>query len=195
MNKSKYLIAFVLTVFLTGCPARILFPLFTEKDLVFNPALVGTWVLEEDIYTFSKSGGKSYELMHYTNNAASDTAIFKAELGKLGKFWFLDLFPENRALESHLNNGVYTHHLILAHTISRVWFEGDSIRISTLDDDWLRKMVNKKKLKIPYVHLKDENAGEQLILTASTKELQRLVTKYADNTSAFPNPGVLRRVK
>lgn len=195
MNKSKYFIAIIITVLLAGCPARILFPLYTEKDLVFNPALVGTWALEGDIYTFKKSGEKIYELMHYTNDAASDTAIFKAELGKLGKFWFLDLFPESRALESHLNNGVYTHHLILAHTISRVWFEGDSIRIATLDDDWLRKMVNKKKLKVPYVHIKDGNAGEQLILTANTKELQQLVTKYADNTTAFPNPGVLHRIK
>lgn len=195
MNKLKFLLLILIAFIITGCPARILFPLFTEKELIFNPSLVGRWTLEDDIYTFQKLGEKSYELLHYTNKTGYDTAVFKSELGKIGKYWFLDLFPESRALESHLNNGVFTHHLILAHTISRIWFEGDSIRIATLDNDWLRKIINKKKLKVPHVYIKDKNMGEQLIITANTKELQRFVTKYADNTGAFPNPGVLRRVE
>lgn len=195
MNKLKFLLLIIISVIFIGCPARILFPLFTEKDLVFEPSLIGSWTLEDDIYTFQKSDKQSYELLHYTNQTGYDTAVFKAELGKLGKYWFLDLFPKSRALESHLNNGVYTHHLILAHTISRIWFEGDSIRIATLDGEWLRKMINNKKLKVPHVYVKDKNAGEQLIITANTKELQKFVTKYAENNGAFPNPGVLRRLE
>jgi hypothetical protein len=195
MNKLKFLLLIIITVILIGCPARTFYPLFAEKDLVFNPALVGTWTVEGDTYIFQKSGEKSYELTHFQNDNPTDTAVFKAQLGKLGKYWFLDLFPESRALESHLNNGVYTHHLILAHTISRVWFEGDSMRIATLEDDWLRKMIENKKLKVPYVHNKEASGGEQLLLTASTKELQRLVVKYADNREAFPEPGVLLKVK
>jgi hypothetical protein len=194
MNKLKFLLLIIITVILVGCPARTFYPLFAEKDLVFNPALVGTWTVEGDTYIFQKSGEKNYELTHFQKENSKDTAVFKVSLGKLGKYWFLDLFPERRALEAHLNNGVYTHHLIPVHSISRVWFEGDSMRIATLEGDWLRKMMQNKKLKIPYI-LNKEADGEQFLVTASTKELQQFVTKYADNKEAFPEPGVFHKLK
>jgi hypothetical protein len=195
MNKLKFLSLIIITLVLIGCPARTFYPLFAEKDLVFNPALVGTWTLEGDTYIFQKSGEKNYELTHFQNDHPTDTAVFKASLGKLGKYWFLDLFPESRALESHLTNGVYTHHLILTHTISRIWFEGDSIRIATLEDDWLKKMIINKKIKLSYVESKGATGGDQLLVTATTKELQQFLTKYANNKEAFPEPGVLHKLK
>jgi hypothetical protein len=195
MNKLKFLLPIVVASIFIGCPARTFFPLFEEKDIVFNQSLVGTWELEGDTYIFQKSGEKSYELIHFQKDNPKDTAAFKAHLGKLGKYWFMDLFPEIRALESHLNNGVYTHHLILSHTISRIWFEGDSLRIASLEDEWLKKLIEHKKLKIPYLLNKEANGGYQFLVTASTKELQHLVIKYANNKEAFPEPGILHRVR
>jgi hypothetical protein len=194
MNKLKFLFLIIITLVLVGCPARTFYPLFAEKDLAFNPALVGTWTIEGDTYTFQKSGEKSYELTHFQNDHPTDTAVFKAHLGKLGKYWFLDLFPERHALETHLKNGVYTHHLVPVHSISRVWFEGDSMRIATLEADWLRKMIQNKKLKIPYIPNKEAD-DDQFLVTASSKELQSFVTKYADNKEAFPEPGVFHKLK
>jgi len=184
MRSAKILILFGVAIFLTGCVPS-LHPLFTDKDLVFDHALVGTWVDEDgkNIWEFKKSEENSYELV-YTEN--EEPAKFQAHLLKLGDFLFLDIFPE----ESEIKNGLYKGLLIPAHGFSRIWIERDSVRLAYLDPDWLKGMIDKKKVNIGHDFI-----DQGIILTAETKELQNFALKYAEDIKAFSNKTELHRQK
>jgi hypothetical protein len=65
MRAIKLMVALGLVAFMAGCVPS-LHPLFTEEDLVYDPALVGTWAEKEgeDIWTFRKSGENAYDLIY-----------------------------------------------------------------------------------------------------------------------------------
>jgi len=184
MHSAKILILLGVAIFLVGCVPS-LHPLFTDKDLVFDQSLVGTWVDEDgkSTWTFQKSGENAYELV-YTEN--EEPAKFQAHLLKLGEFLFLDIFPE----ESGMKNGLYKGLLIPAHGFSRIWIEGDSVRLAYLDPDWLKQMIDKKKVKIDH-----DFVDQSIILTAQTSELQNFALKYAEDVKAFSNKSELHRQK
>ena len=181
MNKIQHIIVVAMTISMMGCPTRSLFPLFTEKDLVFDQALVGTWDGTEDgeTYAFQRSGEKGYAVV--LRDKSGDTRNYNVQLGRLGTFLFTDTSP---------SKGGGDHHFISAHLISRIALEGDTLRMSLLESDWLRDMIDAKKLSIAHVR-----RGGEIILTATTEELQSLVLRFAEDDKAFPNPAVLVRMK
>lgn len=182
---------------ISGC-VRSLYPLFMEQDLIFKDELLGRWKEKDgkNTWIFEKGENKNYILKHYEeeftlspgNKTTGDTVNFKAQLGKLGKYYFIDIYPDKP--NTKVKNDFYNFHLLPVHTISRVWLTGDTLKLSMLDNDWLAKMIDNNSFKIKHARL-----NEQLILTASTQELQNLVVKYANNTKAFPKPGELFRIK
>ena len=168
---------------ISGC-LRSLHPFYTEKTIVFEPKLVGTWVDQDSsVWTFVQSEPKAYELV-YTEKGSPGR--FSAHLVKLGKLMFLDLFPR----EPVLQNGFYKFHLVPVHTILRVWIDEDGLRMAMLNHDWFKDQVDKKK-----VNLAQERRENEIILTASTADLQKFVVKYADDPKAFPEPAELRRMR
>jgi hypothetical protein len=174
MRSAKFLILLGVVIFLAGCVPS-LHPLFTDKDLVFEQALVGSWVEEDgkSTWTFQKSGENAYELV-YTEN--EKPARFQAHLLKLGNYLFLDVFPE----ESDMKNGLYKGLLIPAHGFAKIRIEKDSVRLDYLNPDWLKQMVDEKKIKIGHDFI-----GDSIILTAETKDLQKFAVEYADDNKAF----------
>jgi hypothetical protein len=106
---------------------------------------------------------------------------YRVQLGRLGKFWFIDSSP----LKSEDD-----HHLLQAHILSRIWLNGDTLRVASIESDWLREMIDAKKLSISHVRRDND-----IILTATTQELQQLVLRFAEDDKAFPSPGVLIRTK
>lgn len=184
MRTAKILVVFGIMVFITGCVPS-LHPLFIEKDLVFEPTLVGTWTDEggNNTWYLQKSKDNAYKLK-YTENEAP--AQFEAHLLQLDKLLFIDLFPE----EPETKNDFYKGHLILAHSFARIWINGDVVRLAMLDDNWLKDMIKKEKVKIGHEWL-----DKDIILTASTKDLQKFVLKYAGDDKAFSNVTELQRQK
>ena len=185
-----------ITVIVPGC-LRSLHPLYTEKDLVFDEKLLGTWIEKEGkaTWTFEKGGEKRYELVYYQRDyrregkpekvVSGDTARFSAHLVKLDRYYFLDIVPG----KLNVKNDLLMTHLVAAHTFSRVWLGADTLRMAMFDQDWVKKMIDSKKLKIQHERLDEE----QVILTAPTKAIQKLVVTYAENKAAFPGPSELVR--
>ena len=60
-----------------------------------------------------------------------------------------------------------------------------------LDPDWLKEMIQQKKVRIPHEVLNDED----FVLTAATEELQKLVQTYAEDPKAFSNDSAWLRKK
>ncbi len=193
MRTTTIILLFAL-LFIAGC-VRSVAPLFSDKELIFEPRLVGTWnVGSDDAWTFSAYGEHEYRLRIVQKefsrvilgpSTSGDTGVFAVQMGKLGGEMFIDVTPamdEEYAEKpsAMLKNDFFNWHLLPLHSIFRVRFVNDSLRLTMFDAKWLEKMIDTKAVAI--AHQKPEG---NLILTASTEELQKLVAQYATDDQAF----------
>ena len=183
---------FGIAMLMIGCVPS-LHPLYTKEDIFIEPALVGTWVNndESEIWRFELSSD-GYQLSHSVRKSRPpengnreaeqfETAEFEARLVRIGNYLFIDLFPEEPEIEDDL----YKIHLLPVHTILRVWLEGDALSMAMLDHDWLMTEIEGGRIRIAHERWDD---GKNILLTASSRELQDLVAEYAENPKAFPEP-------
>lgn len=190
MRLVKIFVIFFIASFLVSCLVTSVHPLYTEKDLTFVPELLGTWE-NDDVWTFEQSGKNAYELTIKESSGSEggqdneQIGVYEAHLVKLGKFLFLDLYPDDTEIEDF--NDI---HLVPTHSFWRVEIEKDALRMAYIDYDWLEEMIDGNKVNIAHVRLED-----RIVLTAPTQELQKFVLKYAEDTDAFPESEEMHRKK
>ncbi|MFA6468058.1 MAG: hypothetical protein WCW35_04110 [Bacteroidota bacterium] len=171
-------IPFFAALLFLGCPARSIHPLFTENESVSVPGLTGTWNSDDDSYTFDQAAGNRYRLLLRSRDE-NDSIVYSVSSGKLGAFWFLDSSPIKSSND---------HHYLSVHVITRLELRGDTLRLASFEADWLKKQIETKLISIPHI-VRDS----EVILTATTEELQQLITAIGGNDDAFPNPSIYIR--
>lgn len=181
MKTLRNIVTISMALFFIGCPARSFYPFLAEKNLVFNSGLVGAWMDQDkkETYFFQKAEGKNYDII--VCEEKGDTSYFQAQLGQIGKVWFLDSYPSEEP---------ENYQLVPTHIISKMWLNGDTLAFASLESDYVQKFIESKKLNISYTTQKGD-----IIFTASTDELQQLVMQLVLDDKAFPNPTKLIRVK
>ena len=175
-------------------------PLYTAKDLVFDPALVGVWAPNgsEETWRFEKVGEKRYGLTHTDDDGRK--AEFEVHLVKLKKHLFLDLYLVNPGGDEDWKpNNLAAFALIVrpGHMFMKVTQIEPELGISFLDPDWLEDLLKKNPKAVRHERLRfggDEHDKSRLLLTAGTRELQRFVLKYAENEKAFGESSSMKRL-
>lgn len=181
MNTIRALLALAFCFSLLGCPARSRSPFLTQRDISFDPRLVGSWsnVDDSEIMMFQRYGEKGYSVA--LREKDSSISRYGVHLGQIGKSWFLDSYSER---------GHNDYHLLPTHLLWRVWVGADTLRIASLEDDWLERMIDSGTLEIRHARWNGD-----VILTASTEELQKLVQRHAEDNGVFSEPDVFVRVR
>ena len=183
MKKSNMLLCLGLLVLSAGC-IRSLHPIYTEKDLVFEPGLVGRWAEDNsDTWTFSADGTNAYRLV--VSNGSGKQGVFRAHLLKIKGALFIDLFPEEPELEA---NDFYTFHLLPVHTFMYVRQIEPTLQMAFPDPDWLEKYLSDHPDA-----LRHERVDDELVLTASTEELQTFWLGHLEAEGAFGEPSDMQR--
>jgi len=170
---------------LAGCYVQSLHPLATDNIMTFDAELVGTWVAEGDeefVFTLIDTTRGMYTLLCDESGAQ---ARFSAALVELGGANFLDIYPE----EPQSENGFYKDHLMRVHNVLKIERTVDTLWVADFDAEWLATMISQKKIAVDHVPL-----DGAVLLTAPTKNLQTMVSKYAKTTEAFSEPVRLRRM-
>ncbi len=182
----------VLLLILSGCIVPSLYPLFEKNDFVLENRILGTWKdTEGQTWKFesvpeeeeSEEPEKMYLLTHTDEKGLE--AHLSAAFGKIGTHLFMDTY----AMDTIAQNAYTYQHMIPAHLFAKIVIEGEKVYVFKLDGEWFDTMAEKKKLKVD--HLID--ASERLILTTSTKELQRFLRKHADNPDLYQDPITLTK--
>ncbi|MEO7299622.1 MAG: hypothetical protein ABI042_13720 [Verrucomicrobiota bacterium] len=184
------------TLFLAGILAGCVlsfYPLFPEKDIVFNPAFVGVWKTNPSPPTSSDSGvltegtfsvtrfietGKNYLIQ--TEIKKEPPGRFLAQLGNIGTNLFLQIVPQQPD-DIHPKR-LYGGHFIQGYSFWKITIDGDKLRLAEMNYLWIEAMAKQNKLEIKYV----QRDGGFIVLTASTQELQTFIAKYVDSPHAFP---------
>jgi hypothetical protein len=185
----------ILTLFLPGCLVKSLHPFYTDQDVIFKKELTGTWtdadsavwIIEQHMQSTGllsrKKPGKAYDIT-FTNRQGSSK--FLAHLFQLNGELYLDFSPDEVAC----GNDLAGFHMVGTHSLAKVGLIGGKIAISWYNEVWLADLFNKNQIRIshervPYDPDNNNPSSVQIILTASTSELQKFIIKYGSDPNAF----------
>lgn len=206
--KTRKLLFYLLAGILGGCiPVMSLHPLYTEEDVVFEEKLVGLWVDDSNNTLEFKSVEKpenAYELVYSDNEGKKGS--FVAHLVKLQNTLFLDIFPKQfPCKDEEEKHQLVEDKIILTVKVSMKWHYSafffvpfhTFIKINSIEPQLKMQLTDDedmgKLLKENPNAVKHQLVEDKIILTASTKELQAFVLKYADDSKVFSKETVWSR--
>jgi hypothetical protein len=195
--KTKKLLFYILSVSIGGCmPVLSLHPLYTEKDVVLNQKLYGTWV------TDSNDSKTTWEFKSIDDPKNAYNLIFTDKDGRKGSFvahlvklqdkLFLDIFPSelpwNPEDPNKMDWPYNSLFLIPAHTFIKVDSIEPQLKLRLTLDSKMEELIKENPNAVEHASI-----GDRLVLTGSTKKLQAFVLKYANDERVFTNQAILSR--
>lgn len=174
----------ILALSFTACVPS-LHPLYTNEDVLFDPALLGVWGEADcrERWTFTQAGEAKYKLIHTDKEGVEGE--FSVRLVNVAGYRFLDLLPVEGEARG---NDFYQGHFQPIHTFVRVTQSAPELRLANLEPDWLSQ-----QLKANPAALRHERIKGEIVLTASPKELQRFLLTHLQTPGAFDESLVLTR--
>jgi hypothetical protein len=177
-----------LAVVLTGCLVTSIYPFYTQKDLGFEPGLVGQWTNTKESgehWKFEKEGENAYQLTYTSDGKTSD---MQAHLFKLGSQSFLDLFT-SEAKDDIQPPPIPSHFLLRADQLT------PTVKLAPLNYDWVKESLakNPKALRHHLIPSGDKPEDARLVLTADTAELQPFILKNLKTPEAWSEALELNR--
>lgn len=160
-------------------------PFYTNKDVIFEPSLLATWTDSKETWDFKKDSERGYKLA-YTDDDGKQ-GEFMVHLFRVEGKNFLDLFPEKPDLRA---NDFYKNHLLRLHTLLLVLQIEPTLRITTVDPEWLKKFLGKNPAAVRH-----EKVADELVFTASSEELQQFLLTHLKTEGALSEPSDLIRKK
>jgi hypothetical protein len=188
--KNKVLLLFTLA--LAGCVPSIN-PFYTERDLVFDPALVGTWRPVEakesskETWEFAKAGDKLYQLAQTDEEGRK--AVFDVRLFKLKDHRFLDLYLTKVEGDQLKVNDWASISLVPAHLLLKVVQIEPALKLAAVNPDWMQTHVKQHPNAVAHRVVSDGN----IVLAASTDELQKFVLAHIDDKEFFGGAMEMKR--
>jgi hypothetical protein len=170
---------------LSGCIVS-LHPIYTDADVIFEPALLGTWseAGSKETWRFEKADSLTYSVT--STDEQGKIGNFEGRLAKVKGTTFLDLYP---VLPETSYNDVYLWHLLPAHTFTVVESVTSNLTITDVDFNWLKEYLARNPGEIRH-----EIVDGKVVFTAGTAELQAFAVKHLQTAGAYEKPTVLERV-
>lgn len=165
-------------------------PFYTAKDVVFDPRLLGAWQEKDkadnpDVWKFESTTNNMYRLT--VTEKEGKHGQFDARLFKLQQEYFLDLIPADCEFATNQADLVASS-MFPGHLLVRVSQLEPELKLAFFDFDWLQKYLEKNPKTLAH-----RQEGDRLLLTASTRDLQRFVLKHLGEGELFEKPGAMVR--
>jgi len=195
--KTRKFLFYMLAVILGGCvPVISLHELYTEKDIVVDKKLCGTWTDDPN------SPKNTWEFKSIDEPKNAYKLIFTDEEGKKGSFvthmvklqdrLFLDIFPSELPWEQEDPNKMDWPYnslfLIPAHTFVKIDSIEPQLKLRLTLESKMEELLKEKPDAVEHT-----SVGDRIVLTGSTKKLQEFVLKYADDERVFTEQVTLSR--
>jgi len=173
------------TALLAGCVVTSVCPYYTQNDLVSEPAIVGDWTNADtagETWRFEPAADSAYRL---TLTETTKATVLETHLFRLQGQLFMDFFSLER-----------DYHVIPAHYLLRVTSLAPTLRLSELDDIWLKELLNNKPgaLHHHFVQVGDKPGEHRVVLTGDPAELQKFIREHLKTEKAWKDALELKRV-
>lgn len=169
---AKILACGAVLISLAGGCIPTLNPVYTEKDLVFEPSVLGAWTQpnNDSVWRLEKRDDTSYRLLITEKGGARGQFI--AHLANMEGALFLDLFPEEIEGDA---SGLYKLHLVPIHTVYRVNKLEPTLELAAVDFNRLEKLLSERPRAVEHINV----SGGKLI-TAPPDKVRQFVLKNQD---------------
>jgi hypothetical protein len=187
MKKRNLVLIAAVAVLLAACIPSVN-PFYTDKDVVFETRLLGTWqekdkTDEPQVWKFEEGKNKAYKLT--VTEKEGKQGEFEAHLFKLKQQYFLDIV----ATEIGTNIAdLVTASLIPGHLLLRVPKIEPELNLAMFDFDWLDKHLKEHPKALAH-----HRENDRLVLTAETADLQNFVLKHLGEGELFAKGGEMIR--
>ena len=131
MKKITLLTVLGTLLLISGCFPVSLNPLYTGKELAFDPALLGLWqggVSTNDTWNFNRGDGREYKLI-YTDEDGK-TGRFDAHRLKLGDVLFLDFYPAEEESRETNRSELLQYHFVRVHSFAKLSQSDSALQLS-----------------------------------------------------------------
>ncbi len=170
-----------------GCVVTSVYPYYTAKDVVYDPALAGDWTRRvegggDELWKFvGDPADRSYRFVRVEEREAR---VYDAHLFKLGDRLFLDVASRDTDFR-----------VVPPHYLLRVDALEPTPRLSDLRHDWLAARLDAEPevLRHTFVPNGDGPGDRRVVLTADTAELQRFVLATLGTAEAWSDGFELTR--
>jgi hypothetical protein len=184
MRGSQVILLASMLVSLSGCAGVVsLHPLAipNDKDVVFDPALMGTW---EEVKA-DRNGARTRYIVDraesgYAVNVDPDKAKGTMHVLKTGDRYLLDIYcpSDGPPLPVHL--------------FVKLRLDKDSAWLAEMDGNWFKEQIRTRGQLRHEVLAEDD---DRIVLTASPSELRRYLLPYAADDRSFGGETELQRIK
>jgi len=187
MKKRNLIAIGAVAVLLAACFPSVN-PFYTDKEVVFDPHLVGEWwdqaTNNPESWVFEQSTNKGFDV---TVTEQGKTGKFNAHLFKLKDSQFLDVIPTDCNYASNQAE-IVAYSMIPGHLLLRITQIEPELKFAACDYEWLQKYLETNPAALAH-HIE----YDRLILTADTKDLQKFVLKHLGTNELFKEYGTMVR--
>jgi len=199
MKPSKSLLVLaLLVVLITGGCVHALNPFYHDKDVVFDPALVGEWCDDAHVggsptnrvtWTLAVAEGQAYEMKLGGLDGGKPLAMeFDVHLFRLDGQRFLDIFPTEAEAKKPSEPYGWLAFFRPTHTVVHLLKSEGRLVMRILDPKELEKNVENHPSATHF-----EKYTDRLLLTGSTRQLQHLLRESLRRTNWWGNGVELSR--
>lgn len=177
----------LLAAILTLAPACLVLnvhPLYDDETLTWEPALVGSWLDEDDRASLQIDRGewKSYTI-RYAHPV--ETGQVTGYLTAVGDDRFLDVMPSRGQ-----DRGAF---LIPVHAVLRLRLEGDQLELTPFSYDWMADRLRTESA-VPGLHVAFDQK-ENALIVSPTGRVRSWLRQKTYESAVFGASAIFMRVK
>ncbi len=182
---AAYLI--VVGVFLLGCIPS-LHPIYTPDTLIHYDEVIGVYDSDGENWHFEKSEKKDGYTYIMLDGANPDSLIphYEIHFIELNDIIFADFYPLYHDSDLDLGSDY-----LRMHTFAKVILTDTKLSFYYPDAEELEKLFRQGKVRLKH-ELYEE--ADNILITASTKDLQRFLKKYGRDDRLFNADSSLKRI-
>ena len=187
MKKRNLIAIGAVAILLAACIPSVN-PFYTDKDVVFDPRLVGEWrgndTNNPETWVFEQSTNKAFDVMV---TEQGKTGKFKAHLFKLKDARFLDVIPTDC---NYASNQAYvvSYSMFPGHLLMRITQIEPELKFAPCDYEWLQKYLETNPGAVAH-----HTEYDSIVLTDTTANLQKFVMKHLGTNELFKEYGTMVR--
>lgn len=200
--KTRNIILVLSFIFFNSCVVKSLHPFYTKETVSFKRELLGKWrdnhkdswkifkfeekftednTTEETSDFFNKILEKYKNSFYIVYEQKTKVSHFLATPFIVNDQLFLDFIP--LGLEDENLNSLFSSHLVYTHSLVKLNIKSNNtLEIKWFDEDELKNLFDENRIKIK--HEKTGLLNDKILLTASSKEIQKFLKKYLATESA-----------
>jgi hypothetical protein len=119
--------------------------------------------------------------------------LFLGTVGEIDDAYYLNLIIFE--LDPGFSSDPYLTHKFNVNTFSRVTLEDNELIIEHLESEWISEQIMNNRVRIKHEIVYSEfDDSREILVTASTDELQEFIQKYGNETEAYQEALTLKKV-